>query len=333
MKVEKVEVFDCEDTEVFDIGVEHNHNFYVYAPGSDTGVLVHNCHSANAPTFTKVMSNVLMKFRYGVTATPDRKDGMQYRVRSVIGPTVAATRVKELVPKITLHRTGDRVHSRAKYSGKGGWVKFCKFLAAHPDRNDTIFKWICKDLDAGRSIAIPITFTDHARSLCDRINEHYGKEIAAVFLGGAKEAKKRKPIVDAARLGDIRVVIGTRKLMQRGINIPRWDTLYYVMPMNNKPNWKQESCRILTPMENKRTPVIRMFIDPKVELAMGCAKSVLKMCWEFGYAKAKRTPKKLRNWMGIASDSRSIEDNALPDFFEPEQKHRAGQQRSFQRRW
>ncbi|WOL24405.1 hypothetical protein fHeYen902_059c [Yersinia phage fHe-Yen9-02] len=316
MKVSKVDVFECEDTEVFDIGIEHNHNFYVYPKDSDEGVLVHNCHSANAACFSRTLANMRMKFRYGLTATPVRKDGRQWIVESIMGPVVAKAFVKELVPKITIHKTSTKVHSRNQYTGKAGWMRFCKFLANHKQRNDKIFEWIIKDLDAGRSIAIPIMFTEQARDLCSRINEHYTEEIAAVFLGGAKEAKRRKPIVDAARAGDIRCVIGMRRLMQRGLNVPKWDTLYYIMPMNNEPNWKQESCRILTPMENKRTPVIRMFIDPNMEKSMGFARSVLKMCWKLGYAKAKRTPKKLRNWMGIV-DKEELYGNEMPDYFEP----------------
>lgn len=288
-------------------------------------LVIDEVHSANAPTFTAVTTAVKMKYRYGLTATKNRKDQLHYRVESTMGPEVARAAVKELVPHVTLHRTPKTVQSRAKYTDKGGYTRFTKFLANHPDRNNYIFDWIIKDLERGRSIAIPVLFTEHAKKLRDRINSHFGEEIAAVFLGGAKEAKKRKPIVDAARAGKIRCVIGTRRLMQRGINIPKWDTLYYIMPMNNKPNWKQESCRILTPMENKKTPVIRMFFDPKMDMSVGFCKSVLKFCWSFGYAKAPKTPRKLRNWLGMTGSevddgrqdgSKGRKGEDLPDFFE-----------------
>lgn len=282
-------------------------------------IFVDEVHAANAACFSRTLANVNMKYRYGLTATPKRKDGKHWIVESVMGPVVAQAFVKELVPKVTLHKTSKKVFSRNKFNNKAGWTNFNKFLANHPDRNDKIFEWIIKDLDAGRSIAIPICFTDQARKLAERINNHYGEEIAVTFLGGAREAKKRKPIIDAARRGDIRCVIGMRRLMQRGLNVPRWDTLYYIMPMNNKPNWKQESCRILTPMENKRTPVIRMFIDPQMEKSKMFAQGVLKFCWEFGYAKAKRTPKKMRNWLGVVSREAALGDD-LPDYFEPEAK-------------
>lgn len=278
-------------------------------------IIVDEIHASGAPTYTKILASVEQKYRYGLTATPKRKDGKNYRTTSTFGPVVAEAFVDEMVPKITVHTTSRMVRSNSKYTGKAGWTYFNKFLAAHKERNDKIFEWIIRDLDAGRSIAIPIMFTDQAHKLVRRINEHYADEVAAVFLGGPKEAKKRKPVVDAARAGKIRCVIGMRRLMQRGINIPKWDTLYYMMPMNNEPNWKQESCRILTPMENKKTPVIRMFIDPNMEKSMQCARSVLKMCWKLGYAKAKRTPAKLEKYFGVTGRD-DVFGDGMPDYFE-----------------
>lgn len=279
-------------------------------------IVVDEIHAAGAPTYTKILASLKMKYRYGLTATPKRKDSLHYRVESTFGPVVAEAFVDEMVPKITIHKTSKHVHSKQKFAGKAGWTYLNKFLANHKDRNDKIFEWIIKDLDAGRSLAIPIMFTDQAHKLVRRINEHYCEEVAAVFLGGAREAKRRKPIVDAAREGKIRCIVGMRKLMQRGINIPKWDTLYYIMPMNNEPNWKQESCRILTPMEGKKTPVIRMFIDPNFDKSMGFARSVLKMCWKFGYEKAKRTPAKLEKYFGV-TDRDDVLGDGLPDYFTP----------------
>lgn len=279
-------------------------------------LFIDEVHAGGAQCYSQTLASLKMKYRFGLTATPWRKDKRDYLITSIIGPVVAEAFVEELVPKVTLHKTSKLVQTKANYNNKSGWVRFCKFLAAHPDRNDKIFEWIIKDLDAGRSIAIPIMFTDQAQKLVRRINEHYGEEIASVFLGGG-HAKRRKQIIDDARAGKIRCVVGMRRLMQRGLNVPKWDTLYYIMPMNNEPNWKQESCRILTPMDNKRTPVIRMFIDENMDKSMQCARSVLKMCWKFGYGKAKRTPKKLRDWMGVVARDEAMSAE-LPDYFEPE---------------
>lgn len=155
-----------------------------------------------------------------------------------------------------------------------------------------------KDLKKGRNIVIPIMFTEHAEKLKREINAAYGEEIAEVFLGGSKHAKFRKQIVDDARAGKIRVVIGIRRLVQIGINVPQWDTLYYVMPMNNAPNWEQESYRILTPLKDKKQPMIRMFVDRYMMRSLGCFKSTLQTSMRFGHALRPKTQKVLDNDFG-----------------------------------
>lgn len=278
-------------------------------------VLVDEAHRANALVFSKLLNSIRAKHRWACTATPVRKDGKQYVLRSILGPIVASTDAKSLNATICVHKTHKRVTSRNKYSGKAGWVKFCQFLAKHPDRNAKIIKWLIKDIDKGRSIALPVMFTDHAKLIVDAINEHYEDEVAICFLGGAQQAKLRKGIVDRARAGEIKLIVGTRRLIQVGINIPQWDTLYYIMPMNNEPNWYQESCRILTPLENKKTPIIRLFLDSRMDRAVQCFRQVLKFSEKLGYKQAPKTPRKLRNWLGVVAKE-DVFSAEMPDYFE-----------------
>lgn len=278
-------------------------------------VLVDEAHRANALVFSKLLNNIRAKFRWACTATPKRKDGKDYVLRSILGPIVASTDAKSLNATLCVHKTHKRVVSKNKYTGKAGWVRFCQFLAKHPERNEKIIKWLIRDIDRGRSIALPVMFTDHAKLIVDAINEHYEDEVAVCFLGGTQQAKLRKGIVNRARAGEIKLVVGTRRLIQVGINIPQWDTLYYIMPMNNEPNWYQESCRILTPLDDKKTPIIRLFLDERMDRAVQCFRQVLKFSEKLGYKKAPKTPRKLRNWIGVVSKD-DVFSAEMPDYFE-----------------
>lgn len=279
-------------------------------------VIVDEAHRANAHCFSSIMANVGAFYRFGLTATPKRKDGKHYIIRSVLGPVVASTDAEALQATYCVHRTTKTVYNKNQFKGKAGWTRFCQFLARHPDRNERILDFMIKDLEQGRSIAVPVMFTDHAKLLVKALNEHFGYEIAATFLGGSKEAKKRKETVDRARAGEIRAVVGIRRLIQIGINIPQWDTLYYIMPMNNEPNWEQESFRILTPLENKKIPIVRLFMDERMERSVQCFRAVVKFSDKFGFNKAPLTPKKLRDWLGVV-DRDSVFDDDLPDYVDP----------------
>lgn len=265
------------------------------------GVLcVDEVHRTCAPQFSRILGLMTTRVRFGLSATPHRKDSREALAFHMIGPIIAKTNAEALKPKIAVHYTPDTVKSRNQFSGQAGWTRFCQFLAKHEDRNMMIVDQAIKDLKKGRNIVIPIMFTEHAEKLKREINAAYGEEIAEVFLGGSKHAKFRKQIVDDARAGKIRVVIGIRRLVQIGINVPQWDTLYYVKPLNNAPNWEQESYRILTPLPDKQPPLIRMFVDRNMNRSLGCFKSTLQTSLEFGHELLPKSKERLRDDYGSA---------------------------------
>ncbi len=62
--------------------------------------------------------------------------------------------------------------------------------------------------------------------------------------------------------------------------------LYYIIPLNNEPNWRQESSRILTPDDDntgKGAPLIRMFVDEKMGQSTGCFVNTWIQSMKMGY--------------------------------------------------
>lgn len=267
-KVEAVDILPADSDAVYDITVLDNSNYMVATTG--TPMLVHNC-----------------------------REILAYHT---IGPVIASTRAEAMCPKITVHPTPSSVQSRAQFSGPGGWTKFCQFLARHDDRNMQIIQSIVKDVKKGRSICVPIMYKEHAALLKREIDFAlgYDESVVALFMGGTQEAKKRKQVVDDARKGKIKVVIGIRSLLQAGINVPCWDTLYYIKPMSNEPNWEQESYRILTPLPDKQTPIIRMFLDRSMNMAVGCFKVTLQASMKYGHKLTKKSQAYLLDEYGSA---------------------------------
>ena len=74
----------CKDGYVYNIEVNKNNNYFA------NNVLVHNCaHVAASPTqmkmFAKVISKIPARYKYGLTATPTRSDGMIKAMYCYIG--------------------------------------------------------------------------------------------------------------------------------------------------------------------------------------------------------------------------------------------------------
>ena len=298
VKVTSVRKKTVPKTKVFDIGVSDNHNYFV-ENSAGVPALVHNCHRGNAHEYSRLLSRLRQKHRIGCSATPKRKDGKHFLVSEFIGPVKASASIETLKAKLMVIDTGCDP-GRTWSGGPAAWVYACQWLANSKKRNNIIFKAIVRDVRAGRSIVIPLMYKKHIQEMVKHVNEffydEFDRNICAAFEGGAQSKQLRKKVIDGARKGDIRVVIGIRSLMQLGLNVPAWDTIYYAMPMSNKYNWEQESCRILTPHDNKMKPTIRMFVDPGHGQSSGCFKQTWRFSMELGYkptSNAKRMFKKI----------------------------------------
>lgn len=283
-----------EDFETIQIGGCTYQQFFETAKGKERfkafrrnfgNIIVDEADKSASNEFARVINNSPAKFKSGVTGTFERKDGRHKIAAQIIGPVNARVVREQLKAKLIVHVV-ESTKSKSAYKGKAGFTYCCKFLANHKKRMEMILEFVGRDLEAGHSIIIPVYFKDHVFELVKRINDLYGVGTAEYFVGGAaNKAQKalREQTLERAISGKTRVIVGIRSLLQRGLNVPRWSALYNIMPINNEPNWKQESSRVLTPWENKRQPVIRFFVDSNIGLSLGCFAATYKQSLEFGH--------------------------------------------------
>jgi len=274
-------------------------------------LMIDEAHRANSNEFARVISGWPSRIRLGVTGTDKRKDGRHIILAEVVGPVVSRVEIEQLQPKITVH-VCDYVKSRSKFSGPAGFVYACKFLANHEKRMDEILDFILRDIAKGHSILIPVHFVDHVWHLVKRINDLAGGDVAEGFTGGGTKKNKeyREAVIERARSGKTKVVVGIRSIVQLGLNVPRWSALYYVMPMSNEPNWKQESSRILTPLDGKRQPIIRMFVDPNIGLSLGCFANTYRFSVKFKHAPTDTARKRAAEMFELQGPGKGGEDSS-----------------------
>lgn len=273
--------------------------------------IVDEVQATGAPEFASVMNSLKMRYRFGCTGTETRKDGKDKITALVVGGVKSKIMRAQLVAKMIAVDTG--MKSKGVFRGKPGFVKLGKSLASNKKRNDFIIQWILKDLEAGHSIVIPCHFKNHISEIVRRVNTAVGYEVAAEFVGGGgKKNKNHRDWVKAqASERKIRVVVGIRKLLQRGINVKPWSCLYYVMPMNNEPNWKQESSRILTPDPDKRQPIIRFFVDTGAPASLKYCANTWQQALAFKHQPTPIAEQRMQEW------TRNVK-RAITEDFEPD---------------
>lgn len=277
--VQSVTILNVEPTTVYDIGVANNHNYYVCPPNNNVAVLAHNCHRANATAFSKVVSKIPARVKFGSTGTPDRKDGRELIMRDILGKVVVESNVESMIPLVSVVWTG----FTPKHVYKN-WTYANRWICNNEDRNVLIIDRVLKEIDNGHSIIIPCVFRDHIAELTRRINAEYGHRVADYFVGGGdkKNLARRELVLDEAKSGKLKVVVGTRSILQLGLNVPKWSAIFEICPISNKPNLKQETSRIRTPLEGKKTPEVIFFVD-NLSQSTYCFKSSLHHVQQFGY--------------------------------------------------
>lgn len=272
-------------------------------------------HKANSDKFASVVSMLPCRYKMGVTGTVERKDRRHFIAKALIGPVVARSKREALTPTVYVHETGVKPN-RPYTGGKAAWVRAMQFLAKNKLRNEFILKYVLKDLKAGHSIVIPVYFKNHAFTLQKIINEACGKNICEVFVGGGskKNKDKRREILAKAKAGKIKVVVGIRSLLQLGLNVPQWSAIYTAMPISNEPNYKQETSRVRTPLEGKKNPIIRIFLDSALGQSLGCARNCLKQAKKFGYVYSSKPKQRELIYNTLSSSRRQYDPD---DEFKP----------------
>ena len=219
-------------------------------------IIIDEVHKAAATTFAQTLLGFNGRYVFGLTGTDDRKDGLYKIVKDIIGPVTGTCVVETLIPTVEVIDTKATTSTNYKH-----WTFAMRYLANHKERNALIVKHAVHDIKSGRSLVIPVTLVKHARELCDAINKAMGKEVAVAFTSNGLTKARREQILADASSYKIKCVVGIRSLVQTGINVPRWDTLYEVMPISNVPNFTQETSRIRTVEPGKKPTLIKHFIE------------------------------------------------------------------------
>jgi hypothetical protein len=99
-------------------------------------------------------------------------------------------------------------------------------------------------------------------------------------------------------------------MLSEGINIPRASCIYQVTPSSNSPKAEQRFSRILTPWENKPTPVIRVFGD-EMKVVRSCFRNEFwNVLWKlFRPVMTTETKDKLFDWMQGKSEAVKLLEN------------------------
>ena len=236
-------------------------------------VIVDECHHLAAGSFENVVAQIGAAWWLGLTATPERKDGLEPVTHWQLGPIRHV--IRDTLPSdddlvtpyegpgrvLRVHPTGFRSDD-LDLSAPGAITQLGGLLARDPERNRQIAGDIADALAQGRKCLVLSRRRDHLTALADLLP---GAE-ALIMRGGTGAralATIRDRIADASP-GDPLLVMTTVPYGGEGFDAPIIDTVFLVGPISYPGLLIQAVGRALRRHPGKTEVVVHDYVDAAV---------------------------------------------------------------------
>ncbi len=222
------------------------------------------CGSANKATmFSKVLNNLAARYKYGLSATLHRADGLikcTYALVGGVAYTVPDSVVNTM--RVEIQKRDTRVQISRQCLDTDGtlcYAKLINYLAENPKRNIQI----CEDIEdlanRGHSIILLSDRVEHLNVIHYNLQPEYQRD--AVVLHGKVKKADREIALDQMRNKEKRILLATYQLAKEGLDVPCLDRLLLATPVKDYAIVVQSVGRIARVREGKGTPVVYDYVD------------------------------------------------------------------------
>lgn len=222
-------------------------------------VLYDECHTLGAQTFSQTVGMFPAKYRIGMSATMNRKDGLEDVYRYSVGEVVLEPKkIKTLVqPKVFLRAykaIKKHPYLEKMKDSKLRRGKLISELSNDLARNALIAVYAKKFSESDRRVVIFSDRVEQLKLLRDLLTKRHGMSLAAIglFTGSTKEGD-RKIILEHSK-----IILATYGVMAMGVDVPDLRAVIFATPLSDVA---QSVGRILRLCEGAKDPVVLDIVD------------------------------------------------------------------------
>lgn len=215
-------------------------------------LIVDEAHHIGAPAFSQCMFTMCPRHTLGLTATPERKDGLTRLLYWFLGPEFfRVERTGQRSTQVKVFHYEDPLFTRpppVTRFDKINMAGMINEIVELDPRNQMIVDVVEDALEDSRKVLILTDRRDH----CLYFYTRFGESKSGLYIGGRKESE----LEEAAKK---QVVIATFQLAHEGLDIPTLDTVVLATP---KTDIKQAIGRIMRETPGKKNdPLIIDIVD------------------------------------------------------------------------
>jgi superfamily II DNA or RNA helicase len=235
-------------------------------------VIVDECHrcctsDTSFTMYEKVLNHLSARHKIGLTATPERSDGLIKATFALIGPIAyevpeEAVADRVMGVKVKALPTGVEVDDNClNPDGTINYVKLIEYLTTLNRRNYKIATMIMDNKN--HSCLILSDRLEQLKELIRHLPEEMQKDCA--YVDGKMQSKKAKEeraqALEDMRTGKKKYLFASYSLAKEGLDIPCLDRLFLASPCKFSAIVTQSVGRIRRTAEGKETPVVYDFVD------------------------------------------------------------------------
>lgn len=248
-------------------------------------IICDECHHAAAPQLELVLKSAPAKYIYGLSATPERSDGLTRALSMLCGPLRYAIdpktqAIQQGIQRIVRPRfTGIRLSA---YEPGASFNQILDLLCAHAARNELIVDDALEAASNGQHPLILSKRKKHAEELFRLLNDRRHEPI---LLTGEIDAKERKTILSSLPRfeHEHRIIVATESLLGEGFDLSYLDTLLIATPISWDGSITQQAGRLHRSHEGKRRVEIFDYVDLSIPMLARMYQKRLKTYAKLGY--------------------------------------------------
>lgn len=225
-------------------------------------IVVDECHlvfkdADKSRMFESVISQFPAKYRFGMTASEYRSDGLIETMFHVIGPKFHEVTQAHLnaagnvvVPKVEFIETDFRYAP-----DEDEMLNTSKMVVAmREDRErNTLLRSLLDKVQPYDYCLVLGDSLEHLENLYAHVSV---RGIPAAFVHGQTPKKQREKIMAEMSSGKYQFLFATYQLAKLGLDIPRLSVEFLITPKKDKTTIQQAAGRVMRPWEGKRVPRI-----------------------------------------------------------------------------
>lgn len=205
------------------------------------GIVIYDeCHHVGSELFCKSMLKVRTRFILGLSATPERRDGLSHVFYKFIGPLFhkekrAGSNIV-YVKKLTLNSISENYQVLRMPNGTTNTASMTTAISKLPERNVLIVFCIRQLIKQGRKILLLSSRREHLSVIKEMLDAEgikhpdTGKYITYGFYYGKKGLTKQAHRALLSQSAKCDVVLGIDTIAKEGLDIPDLNTLIFATP-------------------------------------------------------------------------------------------------------